>query len=309
MIFVRIRLSLQKVLARLIEKWNITFGFKKREGRVKFIATLICLLPLTVFAAATNYYPDSFISQKSSLQDEQLKEALFEILDKAHIYLGANKRDILVDSCGENEGRGRCVQQKVLGYNTARKLLFGKIHLDQGAQGYFVKDVYCRKNFTQSSGVGPDRIPNNNQINCEHTWPQSKFTKNFPNEMQKSDLHHLYPTDSHANSVRGNNEFAEVDGDPVDGCEPSYYGNNKSSGMYFEPPNEHKGNVARALFYFSIRYKISISPQQEAYLRSWHEQDPVDAEEMERNDLIEKMQGNRNPFADQPELVSQIRDF
>ncbi|GAB4012122.1 MAG: hypothetical protein Fur0010_07680 [Bdellovibrio sp.] len=276
---------------------------------MKIIAALICLLPFSVFAGQSNYYPDSFVAQKASLQNEELKQALFEVMDKAHIYLGPNKRDILVDSCGDNNGSGRCSRQKVLGYNTARKLLFGKIHLEEGSQGYYITDVYCRKNFTQSSGVGPDRIPNNNQINCEHTWPQSKFTKNFPNEMQKSDLHHLYPTDSRANAIRGNNEFAEVDGEPVEGCEPSYYGKNKVNEMYFEPPNEHKGNVARALFYFSVRYKIGISSQQEAYLRKWHEQDPVDAEEMERNDLIEKIQGNRNPFTDQPELVSQIQDF
>lgn len=272
-----------------------------------FIA--LCFLPLSVFAAIENYYPTSFIEQKASLQDEKLKNELYAILVKAHIYLGKDKRDLLVDDCGLNNGQGRCTQTKVLGYNTARKVLFGKLHLEEGSNGYYINDVYCHKNFTSSSGVGPDRIPNNNNINCEHTWPQSKFTKNFPNEMQKSDLHHLYPTDSKANSIRGNNEFAEVDGDPVDNCDASYYGNNKGSGMYFEPPSEHKGNVARALFYFSVRYKISISPQQETYLRKWNEMDPVDSDEMERNDMIEKMQGNRNPFIDQPELVSQIKDF
>ena len=75
------------------------------------------------------------------------------------------------------------------------------------------------------------------------------------------------------------------------------------------PPAEHKGNVARALFYFAICYNLSISETEEFYLRQWHLFDPVDAEEIERNDQIEELQGNRNPFIDNPELVSSIRNF
>jgi endonuclease I len=41
----------------------------------------------------------------------------------------------------------------------------------------------------------------------------------------------------------------------------------------------------------------------------WHESDPVDQEELERNQMVFEIQGNRNPFIDQPNLVSQISDF
>ncbi len=40
-------------------------------------------------------------------------------------------------------------------------------------------------------------------------------------------------------------------------------------------------------------------------LLAWHEADPVGEYERHRNWLIEKAQGNRNPFIDFPKLASQ----
>lgn len=77
----------------------------------------------------------------------------------------------------------------------------------------------------------------------------------------------------------------------------------------FEPPAKHKGNVARALFYFAIRYNHPIDANQESFLRQWHKEDPVDQDERERNQLISRYQNNRNLFIDRSELVEQIFDF
>ncbi|MFZ5949748.1 MAG: endonuclease, partial [Candidatus Rifleibacteriota bacterium] len=40
-----------------------------------------------------------------------------------------------------------------------------------------------------------------------------------------------------------------------------------------------------------------------------HREDPVDEEEKARNDRIENIQHNRNPFVDRPDFVDQISDF
>lgn len=234
------------------------------------------------------YYPKAFVVAvtSSQLKDENLKRELHAIISKNH---------------------------QSLDYTTAREVLFGKIHLDADKNGYYVKDVYCGKLFRTNIGVGENRIPNSNILNCEHTWPQSKFTSTYSRSLQKGDLHHLYPTDNKANSTRGNYPFADVDGESLgNNCDDSRIGSaqtRQSRGTYFEPPAEHKGNVARALFYFSVRYKLQLDAIQEANLRQWHIEDPVDAEEMERNDIIFQAQGNRNPFIDSAELVDLIADF
>lgn len=199
-----------------------------------------------------------------------------------------------------------------LSYTEAKRNLFGLLDLKKDERGYYVKDVYCNRIIRD--GAGPMKIPNYEIINCEHTWPQSRFNKSFSSSAQKSDLHHLYPTDSIANSSRGNIEFADVDGGATyDKCQASNIGIPQESGYraqrYFEPPFEHKGNVARAVFYISIKYDNKITSTEEHYLRLWNVLDPVDEDEMNRNELIEQIQGNRNPFIDHPELVDEITDF
>jgi len=200
--------------------------------------------------------------------------------------------------------------QPASSYSEARSFLFGKLHLESDHQGYFIEDVYCHLNFGSKIGVGNMKIPNANILNTEHTWPQSKFTS-FERNAQKTDLHHLFPSQNKANSYRANMIFAEVHGHELDNnCESSKLGTAEGTKIRaFEPPEEHKGNVARALFYFSIRYKASIGKIEESFLRKWNELDPPNEEERKRNELIESFQGNRNPFIDNPKLANKIQDF
>lgn len=202
--------------------------------------------------------------------------------------------------------------QKPLSYKTARQYLFGQLHLRKDKNGeYSVEDVYCSKTFGESDGVGEMKIPNHHKVNCEHTWPRSRFNHRYQREYQLSDLHHLFPSDSRANSSRSNIEFGEgvKKGDGTQGCFYSYRVDSENEVSRFQVQTEHRGNVARALFYFSVRYKLEIDDVEEAFLRKWHNEDPVDNEERSRNNQIESIQYNRNPFIDEPELVERITDF
>ncbi len=250
---------------------------------MKRILLILAILPIL---AQAGYYPETLNQkiQQRKISEDELKTALFDLLSSTH---------------------------KPLTYKEAKKYLFGTLHLKSNNGEYFIHDVYCRKDF--SSG-GPGSVPDQNKVNCEHTWPQSKFTSGFPANVQQSDLHHLFPTDSRANSTRGNFEFAEVkeNRNVTDSeCLSSKSGPSVLDGgdNFFEPPSEHKGNVARALFYFSVRYKIHISDNQEEFLRRWDKLDPIDDEEKNRNNSIEKIQKSRNPFVDFPDLADSIKNF
>ena len=195
-------------------------------------------------------------------------------------------------------------------YSTARKMLMNRVHLAKNREGYFVRDVYCGQIISLAS---ENTMPNHNVINVEHTWPQSRFNSRDNISEQKSDLHHLYPTNSKANTTRGSYIFTEVKSQqPIfQSCPESKLGKSEegNSIIGFEPPENHKGNVARALFYFSIRYEIEISEQEEVVLRHWNEIDPVDEDEIIRNNIIESIQGNRNPFVDDSKLVESLDNF
>lgn len=204
-------------------------------------------------------------------------------------------------------------QQVSLSYKQARIKLFNEVYLEQDERGYYNRCVYCLTNYYRTLSNDPSEIPDHNIINTEHTWPQSRFNHNLNTEVQKSDLHHLYPTFSKINSQRGNFPFANVGASTSRAlfCDQSKLGNpmGYGKGVYFEPPVEHKGNVARAIFYFSTRYDVAIDPIEEIFLKFWHMLDPVDELEKRRHEIIFGIQKNRNPYIDYPELVLQVADF
>lgn len=266
----------------------------------KMISLLSVLFPLLSFAANV-YYPTQLQDQIThhQLRDQNLKDALFLVLSSEHTRLSSGN-----DVLGCDKNKGRCFSQVAVGYGPARKYLYTQLHVQKDSRGSFLKEVYCNHEV-------PTPI-NESVINCEHTWPQSKFSHAFNNELQKSDMHHLFPSDAKANSTRGNFEFAEVVTNlNLKNCDASKSGASVVSGGHtsFEPPAEHKGNVARALFYFAVRYKMAMSQEQQTFLRKWNDQDPVDDAEMARNDAIEKLQGDRNPFIDFPNLADDIAKF
>lgn len=209
-------------------------------------------------------------------------------------------------------GRAASKNFRPLGYKKRAKTeIFGYVDIERDNSGYYVRDVYCGFIVRKK---GRDTRPANGVMNVEHTWPQSKGAKREP---ARGDIHHLFPTDSRANSARGNYPFGEVSGgDATDKCSLSKSGKivdpetGRVTGQRgFEVPNDHKGNTARAMFYVSAKYGYKLSRLEEFYLRKWHREDPVDRNEIDRNDRIQEAQGNRNPFVDFPDLVDRIEDL
>lgn len=277
---------------------------------VSFVSTLVLALQPN---QQINYYGKDFYNTVvTPLKNDQLKQALKTVLKSAHVK--TESEDKLVPTC---DGVSNCYAQKILGYDSARTWMFGTFYLVKTDDTHYgVKEKYCDRiysdsDFKNGNGPAPGIIPDGAIVNTEHTWPQSKFTGKYNTEMQKSDLHHLFPTDNKMNSLRGNYTFGEVVGTPRPAkCDASKFGQSSNSRLtVFEPPADHKGHVARALFYFSIRYDLPISQAEEEILKKWDQEHPVDEEEMARNEGIYNIQGNRNPFIDFPGLTKNISDF
>ncbi len=150
----------------------------------------------------------------------------------------------------------------------------------------------------------------------EHVWPNSRLGMDRVTESgrnQASDLHNLRAITPSVNSSRSDRFYDEASGD---------YQTVAGGGFY--PGDDHKGDVARILFYMAVTYDFLILTDEGledesnhytlagakmgklSLLLEWHREDPVDDFERQRNEVIFDAQGNRNPFIDQPAYVHLI---
>ena len=158
--------------------------------------------------------------------------------------------------------------------------------------------------------------------NREHIIPQSVFNELSP---MVSDAHFITPTDGKINGIRSNYPHSVVVTPSQTTLNGSKLGTSTTagySGLVFEPIDEFKGDIARMYFYFATRYENTVAGYNYAMfnntsnqvfttaflnqLLAWHNQDPVSAREIARNNAIYARQNNRNPFIDNPNYVTEI---
>ena len=168
---------------------------------------------------------------------------------------------------------------------------------------------------------------NTNGWTREHIWAKSRGDFGT-SRGAGTDVHALRPLDATTNSTRNNRSFNNCNT-----CEDvtDKWGNITGSKIdtndwSFEPRDEVKGDVARMIFYMAMRYEglngypdlelteLMLPPENNdpihgvlSTLLDWHRDDPVDAWEENRNDIIyNSYQHNRNPFIDFQNLAEHI---
>lgn len=182
-------------------------------------------------------------------------------------------------------------------------------------------DMYSNEQVSINASFG------NSGMNREHCLPKSWWggDDDIPAYV---DLFHLYPSNAKANSAKSNYPLGEVKA----GIEPHFdngvckvgTGVNSGGAKYvFEPSNEYKGDFARTYFYMVTCYqnltwssnytwqvKNGTYPTLQTWaidlLLKWHRADPVSEKELNRNEAVYKIQNNRNPFIDLPDLAEYI---
>ncbi len=156
-------------------------------------------------------------------------------------------------------------------------------------------------------------------FNREHTFPQSWYGSAAP---MSTDLFHLYPADAWVNQQRGNLAMGTVGSanwTSLNGGKRGSCNWPGCSGTVFEPIDAYKGDIARGFMYMLTRYLPQLNswncpmmdageflPWAESMLLAWHEADPVSPKEIERNNGVYSLQGNRNPYIDRPEWAGAI---
>ena len=199
-------------------------------------------------------------------------------------------------------------QHSSLGYNEGRRQMYG--YTDILGNGN-IECIYT--GFQQGGGF----VTYPNPINAEHIVPQSFFGSDEP---MRSDIYILRPCHGSANSSRSNDPFGEVNDNQAQwygvngntytstGNEPANSDNwSEGTGSLWEPRESKKGDVARAVFYYYTMYpnqgsSISACGDLET-LYDWHVNDPPDAAEISRNTKINQVQGNKNPYVENPDWV------
>ncbi len=124
-----------------------------------------------------------------------------------------------------------------------------------------------------------------------------------------TDVHNLRAADRSRNTSRSNRRFANGSGTA------SYI----TAEGYWYPGDEWKGDVARMMMYMYLRYGNQTLPTAVGVgtpvasdnnmimlFLQWNAEDPVSSLEMQRNPVLEGLQGNRNPFIDNPAFATQI---
>lgn len=247
--------------------------------------------------------PQDYYSEAINLSGDDLKEALHQIIANHIPYpytsSSTDTWDILQESDQDPENNNNII------------LVYTNRSQDKGYRdGSGNYSQYENGNGTQS-----------NSWNREHIWPKSH---GFPNQddIAYRDVHNLKPCDRSVNASRGVKDFDNG-------------GNNHEEAVdcltdfdSWEPADHVKGDVARILFYMVVRYDPGYNYYNESFdlelvdfttpdnfdpilgklstLIDWHNEDPVDDFEINRNEIIYNYQQNRNPFIDHPDLVDYI---
>ena len=243
-----------------------------------------------------------------------MKNTLYIILLSSFIFTQDNIGENLYLDDLINYLQDNYTTNNVLSYDSARDVLYGNIDNDNGS----VSCIYTNFSVHNVPVNSPRPTVHSGGLDCEHLWPQSMYEGSSP---MKSDMHHIRPCKSNVNSSRGNKPFNEINDYQTDNW---YWLSNNSSSIpsnnideysesksgNFEPREDRKGDIARAIFYFYTIYNNVADDNffqiQKNILYQWHVQDQVDSNELQRTWTIASYQNNiPNPFIVDPSLVER----
>lgn len=191
---------------------------------------------------------------------------------------------------------------------------------DYVAKNMFWNELYAYGGWTLYCGYrfqGSKETVNHRLVEIEHIYPTTAMLEQTGcnSRMQcreqgnkqfikmEADMHNMYPVMQDILMPGRKPVFGEIKGEYWKFNDCDY----ERSGGMVEPRPVARGNVARALLYMHLKYGVEIEPATMQTIKHWNREDPPSKQEKLRNDRIEALQGQRNPYIDNPSLADRIR--
>lgn len=242
----------------------------------------------TTALTATAQIPAGYYASLKGKKGAELKNAIHEIIKNA----------------------------KVLDYGNGNGTTwYGFYSTDQAEDGMVIDRYSNDKRYFGAKGSAVSGM------NIEHSFPKS-WWGGSKNQAYK-DLYNLMPCEEKINSSKQNYPMGKVTTVTTDnGC--TRIGTGTNGYQLWEPADKWKGDFARGYMYMATAYQnLTWSGTQANQILTqgdyptlkewaytlyieWAKTDIVDELEIKRNNEVSKIQGNRNPFVDFPNLMEYV---
>lgn len=251
------------------------------------LAFLVSVMPALPMLAQI---PEGYYSSLKGKKGAELKTAIHDIIKKANVL-----------SYGSNYGH----------------TWWGFWSTDRDESGRFIDRYSAESEWEMSTSQGAAGAG----MNIEHSFPKSWW--GGATVQAYKDLYNLMPCKSKINSTKSNFPMGiVVSGDKGNGW--TKVGEGTDGKKYWEPAAPWKGDFARGYMYMATAYQdynwkgdqAHQILQQGAYPTlkewayklyiQWAKADKPDAIEIKRNNDVAKIQGNRNPYVDFPNLMEYV---
>lgn len=251
------------------------------------LAFLVSVMPALPMLAQI---PEGYYSSLKGKKGAELKTAIHDIIKKANVL-----------SYGSDYGH----------------TWWGFWSTDRDESGRFIDRYSSESEWVKSTSQGAAGAG----MNIEHSFPKS-WWGGAKNQAYK-DLYNLMPCKKEINTTKSNYPMGiVVSGDKGNGW--TKVGEGKDGKLYWEPADPWKGDFARGYMYMATAYQdynwkgeqaLQIL-QQGAYPTlkewayklyiQWAKADKPNALEIKRNNDVAKIQENRNPYVDFPNLMEYV---
>lgn len=251
------------------------------------LAFLVSVMPALPMLAQI---PEGYYSSLKGKKGAELKTAIHDIIKKA----------------------------KVLEYSSGKgHTWWGFWSTDRDERGYFIDRYSSEKEWVKSTSQGAAGAG----MNIEHSFPKSWW--GGAKSQAYKDLYNLMPCEGKINSTKSNYPMGiVVSGDKGNGW--TKVGKGTDGKWYWEPAAPWKGDFARGYMYMATAYQdynwegtqahqillqgAYPTLQKWAYTLyiQWAKADRPNAIEIKRNNDVAKIQGNRNPYVDFPNLMEYV---